>query len=95
MEGAMSKMKKLTVIGKATIKDISVIKKWFESKEAKHWLDENWAPTAPGELYRNVDAEFLKNKLTYIQRRERELSKIALWKRRLKDAKTARKNDNK
>ena len=37
-----------------------------------------------GELYRNVDAEFLKNKLTYIQRRERELSKIALWKRRLK-----------
>ena len=48
-----------------------------------------------GELYRNVDAEFLKNKLTYIQRRERELSKIALWKRRLKDAKTARKNDNK
>lgn len=48
-----------------------------------------------GELYRNVDAEFLKNKLTYIQKRERELSKIALWKRRLKDAKTARKNDNK
>lgn len=48
-----------------------------------------------GELYRNVDAEFLKNKLTYIQRREQELSKIALWKRRLKDAKTARKNDNK
>lgn len=47
MEGAMSKMKKLTVIGKATIKDISVIKEWFESKEAKHWLDENWAPTAP------------------------------------------------
>ena len=29
-----------------------------------------------GELYRNVDAEFLKNKLTYIQRRERELSKM-------------------
>ena len=50
MEGAMSKMKKLTVIGKATIKDISVIKEWFESKEAKHWLDENWAPTAPAEL---------------------------------------------
>ena len=25
-----------------------------------------------GELYRNGDAEFLKNKLTYIQRRERE-----------------------
>lgn len=50
MEGAMSKMKKLTVIGKATIKDTSVIKEWFESKEAKHWLDENWAPTAPGEL---------------------------------------------
>lgn len=44
-----------------------------------------------GELYRNVDAEFLKNKLTYIQRRERELSKIALWKRRLKDAKRSEK----
>ena len=42
-------MKKLTVIGKATIKDTSVIKEWFESKEAKHWLDENWAPTAAGE----------------------------------------------
>lgn len=48
-----------------------------------------------GELYRNVDAEFLKNKLAYIQKRERELSKIALWKRRLKDAKTDRKNNNK
>lgn len=44
-----------------------------------------------GELYRNVDAEFLKNKLAYIQRREKKVSKIELWKRRLKDVKEARK----
>lgn len=43
-----------------------------------------------GELYRNVDAEFLKNKLTYLQRREQEVSKIELWKRRLKNVKKAR-----
>lgn len=48
-----------------------------------------------GELYRNVDAEFLRNKLAYIQRRERELTKIELLRRRLKDAKKARENDNK
>ena len=47
-----------------------------------------------GELYRNVDAEFLRNKLAYIQRREQEISKIELLKRRLKDAKKARKKDN-
>lgn len=48
-----------------------------------------------GELYRNVDAEFLRNKLTFLQKRERELSKIELLKRRLKDAKKAREKDNK
>lgn len=48
-----------------------------------------------GELYRNVDAEFLKNKLAFIQKREQEVSKIELWKRRLKDAKETRKKDNK
>lgn len=47
-----------------------------------------------GELYRNVDAEFLKNKLAFIQRREREISKIELLKRRLKDVKKAREKDN-
>ena len=31
-----------------------------------------------GELYRNVDAEFLKNKLAYIQRREKKVGKIEL-----------------
>ena len=46
-----------------------------------------------GELYRNVDAEFLRNKLAYIQRRERELTKIELLRRRLKDAKKARENE--
>lgn len=43
-----------------------------------------------GELYRNVDAEFLKNKLAYLQRREQEASKIELLKRRLKNVKKAR-----
>ena len=38
-----------------------------------------------GELYRNVDAEFLKNKLSFIQHREKKVSKIELWRRRLKD----------
>ncbi len=43
-----------------------------------------------GELYRNVDAEFLKSKLAYIQKREKKVSKIEAWKRRLKDVKEAR-----
>lgn len=43
-----------------------------------------------GELYRNVDAEFLKNKLAFIQKREQEISKIELLRRRLKDVKKAR-----
>lgn len=47
-----------------------------------------------GELYRNVDAEFLKNKLAYLQKREQKVSKIELWKRRLKDVKDAWKKDN-
>lgn len=47
-----------------------------------------------GELYRNVDAEFLKNKLSYLQRREQEASKIESWKRRLKDVKGTWKKDN-
>ena len=44
-----------------------------------------------GELYRNVDAEFLKNKLSFIQHREKKVSKIELWRRRLKDVKESRK----
>lgn len=44
-----------------------------------------------GELYRNVDAEFLKNKLMFIQKREQEVSKIELFRRRLKDVKKTRK----
>lgn len=47
-----------------------------------------------GELYRNVDADFLKNKLAFLQRREVEASKIELFKRRLKDVKNARREDN-
>lgn len=44
-----------------------------------------------GELYRNVDAEFLKNKLSFIQHREKKVSKIELWRRRLKDVKESGK----
>ena len=47
-----------------------------------------------GELYRNVDAEFLKNKLSFIQHREKKVSKIELWRRRLKDVKKKRKKTN-
>lgn len=48
-----------------------------------------------GELYRNVDAEFLKNKLAFIQKREPKVSKIEQLKRRLKDAKENRQEVNK
>ena len=48
-----------------------------------------------GELYRNVDAEFLKNKLAYVQKREQEASRFEMWKRRLKDAKKNRKKADK
>mgnify|MGYP004599210107 FL=1 len=47
-----------------------------------------------GELYQNVDAEFLKNKLAYIQKREQDTSKIKSWRRRLKDAAKVRKENN-
>lgn len=43
-----------------------------------------------GELYRNVDAEFLKNKLAYLQHREQQVSKIESLKRRLKNVKKTR-----
>lgn len=42
-----------------------------------------------GELYRNVDAEFLKNKLAFVQKREQEPTKIELLKRRLKNGRKA------
>ena len=47
-----------------------------------------------GELYCNVDAEFLKNKLSFIQHREKKVSKIELWRRRLKDVKESGKKTN-
>ena len=47
-----------------------------------------------GDLYRNVDAEFLKNKLSFIQHREKKVSKIELWRRRLKDVKESGKKTN-
>ena len=47
-----------------------------------------------GELYRNVDAEFLKNKISFIQHREKKVSKIELWRRRLKDVKESGKKTN-
>ena len=47
-----------------------------------------------GELYRNVDAEFLKNKLIFIQKREQDNSTIKSWGRRLKDAAKNQKESN-
>lgn len=47
-----------------------------------------------GELYRNVDADFLRNKLMFIQKREQEVSKIELFRRRLKNAKKVGKETN-
>jgi diadenylate cyclase len=43
-----------------------------------------------GELYRNVDAEFLENKLKGLQKQEQKVSKIELLRRRLKDGKEIR-----
>lgn len=43
-----------------------------------------------GELYRNVDADFLKNKLMFLQKREAEVTVLELVKRRLKDVKGTR-----
>jgi diadenylate cyclase len=48
-----------------------------------------------GDLYRNIDADFLRNKLVYIQRREKKSSKIESWRRRLKNVKEARSNTDK
>ena len=42
----------------------------------------------------DVDAEFLKNKLSFIQHREKKVSKIELWRRRLKDVKESGKKTN-
>lgn len=47
-----------------------------------------------GELYRNVDAEFLKNKLVFLQKREAEVSVLELVKRRLKDVKKIQQGNN-
>ncbi len=47
-----------------------------------------------GELYRNVDADFLKNKLMFLQKREADVTVLELVKRRLKDAKNARREIN-
>ena len=47
-----------------------------------------------GELYRNVDAEFLKNKLSFIQHREKKVSTIDLWRRRLEDVNESGKKTN-
>lgn len=44
-----------------------------------------------GELYRNVDADYLKGKLTFIQNRSIDVKRFKLWKGRLRNA----KKDNK
>lgn len=47
-----------------------------------------------GELYRNVDADFLKNKLAFLQKREAEVSVWELLRRRLNDAKKVQQDNN-
>lgn len=47
-----------------------------------------------GELYRNVDADFLKNKLAFLQKREAEVSVWELLRRRLSDAKNVQQDNN-
>lgn len=47
-----------------------------------------------GELYRDVDADFLKSKLRSIQKREQEISKLERLKRRLKNDKKADEDSN-
>ena len=42
----------------------------------------------------HYDAEFLKNKLAYIQKREQDTSKVKSWRRRLKDVTKIRKESN-
>lgn len=44
-----------------------------------------------GELYRNIDADYLKGKLAFIQNRSIDVKRFKLWKGRLKNA----KKDNK
>jgi len=50
-----------------------------------------------GELYQNVDADFLKNKLNFMRLRGKELdnSRFSRLKRRLKNVKKGRKSNNK
>lgn len=45
-----------------------------------------------GELYRNVDAEFLKNKLSFIQHREKKVSKLNYGEGGLRMLKNLAKN---
>lgn len=40
-----------------------------------------------GQIYRNVEADFLKEKLQYMQKREKELTRMELLKRRFKNEK--------
>ena len=50
-----------------------------------------------GELYQNVDADFLKTKLNFMRLRGKEMenSRFSRLKRRLKNAKESRKSNNK
>lgn len=47
-----------------------------------------------GELYRNVDAEFLKSKLKFLQKNKVEPKRFKMFQRRLKNVKKANKNAN-
>ena len=45
-----------------------------------------------GQIYRNVDADFLRGKLQYLQNRNHEISKLELLKRRFLNGKNNSKN---
>lgn len=48
-----------------------------------------------GQIYHDVDAEFLRDKLCYLQNRNREATRLELLKRRLKNGKKNSKNSDK
>lgn len=48
-----------------------------------------------GMLYRNVDADFLRNKLMFMNKHEMDSGRLEIWKRRLKNVKKVRQKDNK
>ena len=47
-----------------------------------------------GQIYHGIDADFLRNKLKYLQNRNHEVTKLELLRRRFKNGKKDSKNLN-